>query len=76
MENKSLDKKIQIIGEVVEIFDEQGKRAVKIHVEPHFVDVLLQNGDEVYLGDKVVIDAEIAVNKVSPSVPVNRGEPA
>lgn len=75
MENNPV-KKIQFIGEVVETFDEQGKRAVKIHVESHFVDVFLEDNDEVYLGDKVVIDAEIAIKKVTLSVPVNRGEPA
>jgi hypothetical protein len=75
MKNQPVTKNVSLSGEIVEIFDSEGKKALKIHVESHFLDVVLQNNEELYLGDTVKIDEEITIKKVSLKVPVNRGDP-
>ena len=76
MKNHALKKSEPIIGEVVETFDTQGKRAAKIRVESHFIEILLFENEEVHLGDKVVLNTTISVTGVKPFVSITRGEPS
>ena len=63
MENNSIKKNKQFVGEVVETFDLQGKRAAKICVEPQIFEIMLQENEEVHLSDKVIIEADISVTR-------------
>lgn len=74
MKPPPMKKNVNVAGEIVEIFDSEGQKTIKIHVDPHFLDVALQNKDDIYLGDKVSLDVEITVKKVSLQMPVNRSE--
>lgn len=71
MENNSVKKHMRFIGEVVETFDLQGKRAVKICVEPQIVELMLQDNEEAHLSDKVIIEADISVTSIKPFVAVS-----
>jgi hypothetical protein len=54
-------------GEVVEIFEKQGLRFAKIKFEPFSVlDVAAECFEEAHLGDGVVIDARITIDKIKP----------
>ena len=75
MENNSIKKNKQFVGEVVETFDLQGKRAAKICVEPQIFEIMLQENEEVHLSDKVIIEADISVTSIKPFVPVTPEEP-
>lgn len=67
---------MHFIGEVVETFETQGKRAAKICVEPQIFEIVLKENEEAHLGDKVIIEASIAVTNVKPFIPDTHGEPA
>ena len=75
MEDKSSKKSMQFTGEVVETFDEKGKRAAKIRVDPHIIEIVLQEHEEARLSDKVIIEATVSVTSVKLFVPSTRGEP-
>jgi len=76
MKNHVLKKSESIVGEVVETFDAQGKRAAKIRIETYFIEILLMENEEAHLGDKVIMSTTISVTGVKPFVPVTRGEPS
>ncbi|MBL7995167.1 hypothetical protein JNM05_07315 [bacterium] len=70
-----IKKNMKFVGEVVETFDLQGKRAAKICADPHIIEIVLQENEEAHLGDKVIIEAAISVTSVKPFIPETRGEP-
>ena len=57
---------INLKGEIVGIYDREGKRFIKLRYEKGFVDVSIQNGTEVYLGDKVTVDSSMEIIQMSP----------
>ena len=75
MENNSIKKNKHFVGEVVETFDLQGKRAAKICVEPQIFEIMLLENEEVHLSDKVIIEADISVTSIKPFLPVTNNEP-
>ena len=74
MENNSIRKNMKFVGEVVETFDEQGKRAAKICVEPQIFEIVLHENEEAHLSDKVIIEADMSVTSIKPFIPVNPEE--
>jgi hypothetical protein len=57
---------ISLSGEIVGIYEKEGNRFAKIHYDHGFVDVTLQEDkDDVYLGDKVIIDSDMTINKIT-----------
>jgi hypothetical protein len=57
---------ISLSGEIVGIYEKEGNRFAKIHYDHGFVDVTLQeNKDDVYLGDKVIIDSDLKIKKIT-----------
>ncbi len=57
---------ISLTGEIVGIYDKEGNRFVKVHYDHGFVDVALQEDKDVYLGDKVIIDSDLTIKKITP----------
>ncbi len=54
-------------GEVVEIFEKQGQRYAKITIESHdILDVPAGSIQEAHLGDHVIIDANVTIERVKP----------
>jgi len=56
---------ISLKGEIVSIYERNGNRIAKVHFENGFVDVTLQEEKELYLGDKVIIDSNLTITKIS-----------
>lgn len=56
--------KISFFGEVVSIYEQDGKSFAKIHYDPGYVDVTLQGSHEIFLGDKVVVDSNLQIKKI------------
>lgn len=57
---------INLTGEIVSIYEKEGKRLVKLKYNQGFVDVSFQDIKNVYLGDKVIIDSNLTIKKISP----------
>lgn len=57
---------ISLTGEIVGIYEKEGNRFVKVHYDHGFVDVALQEDKDVYLGDKVIIDSDLKIKKITP----------
>lgn len=56
--------KISFLGEVISIYEQDGKSFAKIHYHPGYVDVTLQESHEIFLGDKVVVDSKLQIKKI------------
>lgn len=57
---------ISLKGEIVGIYDWEGKRFIKLRYDKGFVDISVKEETEVYLGDKVLIDTYLDIIKISP----------
>ncbi len=55
---------IPIKGEIVEVFEKESKRFIKIICKPEFLVLSTENNDDVYLGDKVELTININVEKM------------
>lgn len=55
---------VSLFGEVVSIYEQDGKSFAKIHYDPGYVDVTLPEPNEIFLGDKVVIDSNLQIKKI------------
>ncbi len=53
-------------GEIVEILDKDGERIAVVKFVPGFIKISMRETEDAHLGDKVVIDADLNVTKVSP----------
>lgn len=62
------EKNIALNGEVVEIIDEAGNRKAKILTAPQYLEVLLEENNDVHLGEKVSIESEIKIKKIVPFI--------
>ena len=57
--------KIYLLGEIVSIYESDGIQYAKIHYESGFVDVVLQEIQDVFLNDRVQINARLDVESVT-----------
>ena len=58
------EKNIVLNGEVVEIIDEAGNQKAKILTAPQYLEVLLDANNDIHLGEKVILDAEVTIKKI------------
>ena len=63
---------ISLIGEIVGVYENQGERFVKIRYDSGVVDLSLQEVQDVYLGDKVTVDSDLTIKKMSPQTEENK----
>jgi len=57
---------VALRGEVVQIFERDGERLVKLVVrEPSVADLVVAMPEDVHLGDQVAIEARIVLNAIS-----------
>ncbi len=58
---------LSLRGEVVEIFEKQGQRYAKITINSrNILDVPAGSIEEAHLGDHVIIDASVTIERVKP----------
>ena len=62
---------ISLVGEIIGIYENQGERFVKLRYDPGYVDISLQEIQDVYLGDKVTVDSDLTIKKISPQTEEN-----
>jgi len=58
---------ITLNGEIVSIYEKEGTRFAKVHFEHGFVDITLNENKDVYLGDKVSINSDLKIKKITPN---------
>jgi len=63
---------ISLVGEIVGVYENQGERFAKIRYDPGYVDIALQEVQDVYLGDKVIVDSDLKIKKISPQTEENK----
>ena len=63
---------ISLVGEVVGMYENQGERFFKLRYDPGYVDISLQEIQDVYLGDKVTVDSDLTIKKISPQTEENK----
>ena len=54
-------------GEIVEIFEKEGEQFAVVKFNSGFMKISIRDAEETHLGDKVVIDADLDITKVSPA---------
>ena len=65
--------RICLRGEVVEISERDGRRLMKITVEPHnLVDVVAETLEHTHLGDRVRVEAQVRIERVGPDLDTAR----
>ena len=62
---KELDRSnfISLVGEIISVYENQGKRFVKIRYDQGYVDLSLKEAQDIYLGDKVTVDSDLTIKK-------------
>ncbi len=60
-----------LTGQIIQVLEESSKNIAKIRISPGFVDIPMNNIDEVYLGDEINIDCDILVHKITPKISLN-----
>ena len=63
---------IRLVGEIIGIYENQGERFIKLRYDPGYVDISLQETQDVYLGDKVTVDSDLKIKKISPQTEENK----
>ena len=63
---------IRLVGEIIGIYENQGERFVKLRYDPGYVDISLQEIQDVYLGDKVTVDSDLTIKKISLQTEENK----
>ena len=63
---------IGLRGEIVGIYEKEEKRFAKILYEEGFVDISLNDIQDVYLGDKVIVHSDLTIKKIDPQTEENR----
>jgi hypothetical protein len=66
------DKNLFLMGEVVETYDDHGKCVAKVRVHSQFVETVLEPGSEAHLGDKLIIEASLAIKNVKPCLIIQK----
>jgi len=61
-------KNIILNGEVVEIIDEAGNQKAKILTSPQYLEVVLEENNDIHLGEKVIIETEITIRRIAPLI--------
>ena len=56
--------KIFLFGEIVSIYESEGIQYAKLHYDPGFVDVVFQEFQDVFLNDRVQINARLDVESI------------
>lgn len=68
----AVENKLCLLGDIVSIYESEGIQYAKIHYEPGFVDVVLKDIQDVFLNDRVQIDAFIEVKDISQQEPLKK----
>jgi len=61
-------KNIILNGKVVEIIDEAGNQKAKILTSPQYLEVVLEENNDIHLGEKVIIETEITIRRIAPLI--------
>ena len=56
---------INLIGEIVSIYEKDKIQFAKIHYDPGFVDLKIDTKDKIYLNDRVIINSKLEVEKIN-----------
>jgi hypothetical protein len=55
---------LSLTGEVVEIYEKDGKRVAKIRFNPGFVEVPIDDLHDTHLNDKITINSKIKIERI------------
>ena len=55
---------LSLTGEVVEIYEKDGKRVAKIRFNPGFVEVPIDELRDTHLNDKITINSKIKIERI------------
>ena len=67
MNNTKSNQSFCFNGEIVEIFEKEGEQFAVVKFNSGFMKISIRDAEETHLGDKVVIDADLDITKVSPA---------
>jgi len=65
MKGNESNRRLSISGEIVELFEEEGKNIAKIQLKPHFIEIHINHRKDYHLGDQVQLDIEITINEIN-----------
>ena len=64
MATNPIENRLTLPGEVIETFEKGGRRIAKVALKSCHVDVSIDAIPDVHLGDMVLLEADIAVQKI------------
>ena len=64
MATHTIQSNIEFSGEVIETFERDGKRIAKVSLKSCHIDVPIDSIPDVHLGDTLVLEADVTVQKV------------
>jgi hypothetical protein len=64
MRGTAIPHKVLLTGEVVEMYERDGKHLAKIALRAGCIDVVIDIDSDTHLGDTVAIDAGLSINKI------------
>ena len=64
MATHAIQSRLAFPGEVIEIFERDGRRIAKISLKSYHIDVPIDSIPDVHLGDTLVLEADVTVQQV------------
>jgi hypothetical protein len=63
MDNQSSDT-ISFYGEVAGIYEKDGNNFIKLHYNSGFIDIVMNDVKNIYLGDKIIVHSDLTIKKI------------
>lgn len=64
MPDAGLNDIINVEGEVIEIYEKEGKSFAKIQCCPGFIEICIDKLNELHLSDKVLLELKLSIGKI------------
>lgn len=59
---------INLIGEIVSIYEKDGESYAKIHYKDGFMDMKIDTAKDIYLNDKIIINSKLEIQSVQTEI--------
>lgn len=59
-------------GEVAMIYEKDGNHFIMLHYNSGFIDIVMKDVENIYLGDKIIVHSDLTIKKIIPQPEENK----
>ena len=59
-------------GEVAMIYEKDGNHFIMLHYNSGFIDIVMKDVENIYLGDKIIVHSDLMIKKIIPQPEENK----